>query len=165
MHILWIKDLPDQMGRKYKRPHGSDGGVFRGRGVQVPSTLSTTCFLMLLLMIMMTDDVDLDMVEVEFWSLTVIHPPVREWAVLKEFAERKERVFYLEPQTCETIHEINWNSFENFFVHLGSCCVKMWKRRKLLWDSPSEHLDHRSLSRKRQTCFWWCHQWCQCPGS
>ena len=93
-----------------------------------------------------------------FWSLTFMHPPVRAWAVLKEFAERKERVFYLEPQTFETIHEINWNSFENFFVHLGSCCVKMWKRRKLLWDSPSEHLDHRSLSRKRQTCFWSCHQ-------
>ena len=56
------------MGRKYKRPHGSDGGVFRGRGVQVPSTLSTTCFLMLLLMIMimMTDDVDDDVVVVEF---------------------------------------------------------------------------------------------------
>ena len=43
-----------------------------------------------------------------------MHPPVRAWAVLKEFAERKERVFYLEPQTCETIHEINWNPFENF---------------------------------------------------
>ena len=66
MQILCIKDLPDQMGRKYKRPHGSDGGVFRGRGVQVPSTLSTTCFLMLLMMIMMTGDVDDDVVVVEF---------------------------------------------------------------------------------------------------
>ena len=54
------------MGRKYKRPHGSDGGVFRGRGVQVPSTLFTTCFLMLLMMIMMTGDVDDDVVVVEF---------------------------------------------------------------------------------------------------
>ena len=54
------------MGRKYKRPHGSDGGVLRGRGVQVPSTLSTTCFLMLLMMIMMTGDVDDDVVVVEF---------------------------------------------------------------------------------------------------
>merc|ERR1712012_531636 len=35
----------------------------------------------------------------------------RAWAVLKEFAERKERVFYLEPQTCEKIDEINWNPF------------------------------------------------------
>ena len=66
MQILFIKDLPDQMGRKYKRPRGSDGGVFRGRGVQVPSTLSTTCFLMLLMMIMMTGDVDDDVVVVEF---------------------------------------------------------------------------------------------------